>query len=112
MTAAAGHGHRCIQAHHLGAHHGHRFALRGIDLAGHDRAAGFIGGQAELPQPSAGAAGQQADVVGDFEQAHRQQAQLPHRMDQSVMACHHGEFVRCRAERQASDPCQFLGRLH
>ena len=36
MSSRTGHGHRSIQADHLGADHGHRFALGGVHLARHD----------------------------------------------------------------------------
>ena len=31
-----------IEADHLGANHGHRFALGGVHLSRHDRTAGFV----------------------------------------------------------------------
>ena len=39
-----------IVPHHLNRDHRHRFALRRIDLAGHDRRAGLVGRQYQLPE--------------------------------------------------------------
>ena len=49
MPSCAGSGHGAIESDHLGADHGHGLALGGIDFPRHDRAAGFIGGQPQLP---------------------------------------------------------------
>ena len=50
-------------APHLGADHGEGLALGGVDLAGHDAAAGLVLGQLELPQAAPRPAAQEADVV-------------------------------------------------
>ena len=44
------HGDGHIVAEHLNHHHRHRFALGRIDLAGHDRRAGLVGRQYQLPE--------------------------------------------------------------
>ena len=61
-----------IVAHHLACEHGQRFALGRVDLARHDRAAGFIGWQFDFRQPGARAGTQQAKVIGQFHQGHGQ----------------------------------------
>src|SRR5215510_28974 len=42
FALAAREGDRVVVAHHLDADHHHRLALRGIDLAGHDRRAWLV----------------------------------------------------------------------
>ena len=53
-----------IVAHYLNGHHGHRLALCGVDLAGHDGRAGFVLGNADFAETVAGSGGKPADVVG------------------------------------------------
>ncbi len=60
---------RCIVAHDMRADHGQGFGLCRVDLAGHDRASGFVFRQDQLAQTRARAGAQQAQVVGDLEQA-------------------------------------------
>ena len=108
MAACAGGCHGAIESDHLGADHGHGFALGGIDFPRHDRAAGFVGGQPQLPKTRPGATPKQPHVVGDAEQGQRQQAQLAHRMYEGVMAGHHREKVLCGTDLDASDPAQLF----
>ena len=53
VALGAGEPDRRVVADHLRAHHRHRFALRGVDLARHDRRAGLVLGEDELTQPRA-----------------------------------------------------------
>lgn len=57
-----------VVAHDLGADHGQGLALRGVDLAGHDAAAGLVLGESQLAEAAAGAAAQVADVLGNLGQ--------------------------------------------
>ena len=45
---------RDVVAHHLRAHHRHRFRLRRVHFARHDRAAGFVFGNQISPRPERG----------------------------------------------------------
>jgi hypothetical protein len=57
-----------VVAEDLAADHRHGLALGRVDLAGHDRAAGLVLGDAELAEAAARAGGQPAHVVGDLHQ--------------------------------------------
>ena len=108
MAACASGCHGAIETDYLGADHGHGFALGGIDFSRHDRAAGFVGGQPQLAQTCPGATPKQPHVVGDPEQGHRQQAKLAHRLNEGVMAGHHGEEVVSGTNLDAGDPAQLF----
>ena len=69
VAAGAAHVDGHVVAQHLGAGHGQRFALGGIDLAGHDGRAGLVFWNADFANAAARAAGQPAHIVGDFHQA-------------------------------------------
>ena len=103
MPAGAGHGDSGVEADHLRANHGHGLTLGWVHLARHDRAARLIGWQFQLIQASPGPAGEQTDVVGDFEQADRQLPQLTHGIHKAVMAGHDRELVGGCAEWQARE---------
>ncbi len=65
-SAAEGDG--LIVTHHPGANLHHAFAHHGVDLAGHDGAAGLAIGEFNFVVAAARAAGEPANVVGDVEQ--------------------------------------------
>jgi hypothetical protein len=69
MAGGAGDGDGHMVADHLGADHGHRLALGRVDLARHDRRARLVLRQMTVRRCRARARAQQADVVGDLEQA-------------------------------------------
>ena len=68
MTAAS-------QPEHLQAGHVDRLAGARIDLARHDRGAGLQGRQDDLVEARVRAGGQQAQIVADLAQVHRQELQ-------------------------------------
>src|ERR1700759_1726533 len=71
MSLAAGHGDRGVITEHLAADHGHGFALRRVHLARHDRRTRLRFGQGPFTQARARSGAEQADIVGDLEQAGR-----------------------------------------
>ena len=98
VALAGGHAHGHVVAHDLHGHHGHRFALGWVDLAGHDGAAGLVLGNGDLPQAAAGTAGQPADVVGDLHQVGGQSLQSSVGEDEAVLAGEGVELVGGGAE--------------
>ena len=66
MAPTASDGDGLVETQDLGGGHGDGFALGGIDLPRHDRAARFIGGQLQFPETRAGTTGQQPDVINDL----------------------------------------------
>ena len=93
MTSGPSSGNGGIESDHLGADHRHGFALGRIDLARHDRTAGLIGRQQEFPQASAWPTGEKTNVIGYFQQADRQAAQLSHGLNQAVVPGHHSKQI-------------------
>ncbi len=80
--------------HHLDGHHGEGLALGGVDLAiRHDGGAGLVLRDEDLPQPTPGAGGQPAHVVGDLHQVGGQGLQGPMGKDQGVLGGEGVEFV-------------------
>ena len=71
MALAAADRDRGVIAEHLAADHGQRLALGRIDLARHDRGARLVLRQDQFAEARARARAEQADVVGDLEQAGR-----------------------------------------
>ena len=55
-----------VVAHDLRADHGDGLALRRVDLAGHDAAARFVGGQGQFAESAPRSAAQKANVVGNL----------------------------------------------
>src|ERR1700758_2507193 len=78
MPLAAGHRDRGVIAEHLATDTRHRFALRRVHLARHDRRARLILRQDQFTEAGTGARAQEANVVGDLEQAGR------HRIDSAM----------------------------
>jgi len=64
-----------VVAQYLRAEHRERFRLRRVDLPGHDRAAGLVGGNRELAESGPRSGRQPADVVGDLHQRRGQGTQ-------------------------------------
>jgi len=114
MATRTGHGHRSIEADHLGADHRHRFALGWIHLARHDRTSRFILWKMQFRETGSGPTGEQADVIGNLEQADGQKPELSHRVDQPVMAGHYSELVGGSRKRKACEAfelrCCFHGK--
>ena len=77
VAPGSGHGHRGVVPVDLDADHDHGLALGRVDLARHDRRAGFVLRQVELPEAAAGTRTQPADVVGDLDQRGGQRPQRP-----------------------------------
>ena len=71
MALAPGNGDGGLVTEHLTADHGQCFALGRVDLAGHDRRARFVFRQDQLAETGTRARAQQANVIGDLEQAGR-----------------------------------------
>lgn len=55
-----------------GADLGEGFAEDGVYFSGHDGGAGLGGGEGDFPDAAAGSGGEEADVVGNFEERGRE----------------------------------------
>jgi len=93
MSLAAANRHRRVVPEHLAAHHGHRFALRRIDLARHDRGARLVLRQDQFAEARTRARAEQADIVGDLEQSGRDRIDGAMREHVSVVGGQRLEFV-------------------
>ena len=82
-----------VVAEDLRGHHGHGLALGGVDLAGHDRAAGLVLRDDELADAVAGAGGVPAHVVGDLHEGVGQDAQGAGDLNQGIVGAQGGEEV-------------------
>ena len=102
---------RHVVADDLRADHRQRLALRRVDLAGHDRAAGLVLGQPELAEAAARAGAEEPDVVRDLDQADRQHVERAGQLDHRVVRGERLEFVLRGDERQAGDLCDLLREL-
>ncbi len=69
MALAAGEGQRGVVAEDLDADLRQRLALGRVDLARHDRRAGLVLRQRQFAEAGARAGAEEADVVGDLEEA-------------------------------------------
>ena len=87
----------------MGADLGHRLALGRVDLAGHDRASGFVFGQQQFVQATARTRAQKPDVIGDLEQAGGRGFQRARHGDHCVMGGKCFELVGGCHKRQAGD---------
>lgn len=87
-----------VVTHDLGAHHGERLALGGVDLARHDRGTRLVLGQHQLAQTAAGARAEVADVLRDLEQGAGQSVQRARGLDHGVVRGQHLELVGGRLE--------------
>ena len=102
MALTRGNGDGGVIAEHLAAHHRQGFGLRRIDLARHDRGAGFVFPEDQFAEPRTRARAQQADVVGDLEQAAGKGVQRAVREHVGVVGGKRLELVGCASERQAA----------
>ena len=96
-----------VVAHHLARQHRQRFALSGVDLAGHDRASRLVGWQFDFSQPRARSRTQQAQVIGQFHQGHGQGFEGARQVGQGFVTRQGGKLVGCRDKRQAGQRRQF-----
>ncbi|TMQ74903.1 hypothetical protein ACCUM_2477 [Candidatus Accumulibacter phosphatis] len=81
--------------------------MRRVDLAGHDRAAGFVFRQADLADSRARPRRQPAQVVGDFQQRDGKRLQRAVRGDQAVACRQRGELVGRAVKRQPAAASEF-----
>ena len=100
IALRAGEGDGGVVAVDLHGDHGHGFALRGIDFAGHDRGARLVFRDVQFAQAAARAGGEPANVVGDFHERGGQGGDGAVREDEFVVRGERGEFIGVRAERQ------------
>ena len=85
LAACPPNGDRDIVADDLRADHRHRFGNDRVHLPRHDGRARLGLRQIDLPQPTAGAGAQPANVVGDLHQAHGQGLERAARLDQRIL---------------------------
>ena len=74
-----------VVTHNLGADHGERLALGGVNLAGHDGRAGLVLGEDQLAQTAAGAGAEVAHILGDLEQRAGESVQGAGGLDDGVV---------------------------
>src|ERR1700737_1498302 len=86
MPLAAGNGDRGVIAEHLAANHGHGLALRRSDLARYERGTGVVFRQDQFAKAGTRTRAEEADVVGDLEQAGRDRIDGAVRENVSVVA--------------------------
>ena len=100
-----------VVAHDLHGHHRDRFALRRVDLAGHDGGAGLVLGDEDLAETVARAGGQPADVVCDLHHVRRQRLERAVREYDLVLARQRVELVFRRAELPSRQRGDLFGHL-
>ena len=100
----AGHGDGGVVAEHARADHGERLALRGVDLARHDRAARLVLRQPQLAQTGARPGTEPADVVGDLHQRGGQRLERAGRLHDRIVSGQRLELVGSGDERIAGEP--------
>ena len=109
VALGAGGGDDRVLAHDLKAHHDHGFLLGRVDLAGHDRRAGLVGGQSELVKAGPGTGSQPAHVVGDLHERNRDASQSGADGHHGVQRALGGELVRGGPERKPGQLGQLFG---
>jgi hypothetical protein len=109
IALGAGEGDGGVVAEDLRAEHGEGLALGGVNLAGHDGAAGLVLGQLELGETAAGAGAEEADVLGDLEEGDREGVELAVGLDDGVVGGEGLELVGCGDELGAGHLGDLLG---
>mmetsp|Transcript_22140 Transcript_22140/g.47588 ORF Transcript_22140/g.47588 Transcript_22140/m.47588 type:complete len:209 (-) Transcript_22140:811-1437(-) len=87
--------------HDLGAHHGQRLALGGIDLPGHDGAPRLVRGETQLAEAAPRTRPEEPHVVGDLVQPRGQRVERSGYLDQGIVGRQRLEQVRGGGERKA-----------
>lgn len=72
--------------------------MRGVDFAGHDRAARFVFREDEFPEAAAGAGAKVADVLSDFEEGGGEGVEGAGAFDDGVVGGEGFELIRGGAE--------------
>ncbi len=103
MPLAACEAYGGIVAHDVDANLRQRFALGRVYFTRHDRRARLVFRQDQFAQPAARAGAQQADIIGDFEQAGRDGFQRAGDFHHRVMGGEGFELVGGGDEGQAGD---------
>jgi hypothetical protein len=109
VTLRAGEGDSGVVAEDLGAEHGEGLALGGVDLAGHDGAAGLVLGELELSKTTAGTGAEETDVLGDLEEGDSEGVELAVGLDDGVVGGKSLELVGSGDELGASHLSDLLG---
>jgi hypothetical protein len=109
VTLRAGEGDGGVVAEDLGAEHGQGLALGGVDLAGHDGAAGLVLGELELGKTAAGTGAEETDVLGDLEEGDSEGVELAVGLDDGVVGGKSLELVGCSNELGAGHLGDLLG---
>ena len=98
VTLGTGEGDGSVVAEHLGAEHGERLALGGVDLAGHDGATGLVLGELELGKTAARTGTEETDVLGDLEEGDCESVELAVGLNNGVVGGKSLELVGCGDE--------------
>jgi hypothetical protein len=98
ITLRASEGDGGVVAEDLGAEHGQGLALGGVDLAGHDGAAGLVLGELELSKTAAGTGAEETNVLGDLEEGDGEGVELAVGLDDGIVGGKSLELVGCGDE--------------
>lgn len=109
LAVHAANGRGDVVAHDLGADHGERLALRGVDLSGHDAAAGLVLGQDQLAETASGTAAEVSDVLGNLGQRGGQGVEASVSLDDGVVGSQGLKLVGSSLEGDAGHLADFLG---
>jgi hypothetical protein len=108
IALRTGERYRRVVADHLNADHHDGLALGGVDFAGHDRRARFVGGKNEFAQSASRTRCKPSNVVGNLHQRNSQSAKRG-------MSCHDRvkrplcrKLVGCGHEWQIGEPGDFV----
>ena len=108
VALRSGEAHGCRCAMNLGAHHGHRFRLRRIHFARHDRRARFVLRNDKFAKAAPRTGSQPPDVVGDFHHRSRERFERALREYDFVVRGKRGEFVGVGSEGKPGQFGDFL----
>ena len=108
----AGHASHCggnMVTHYLGSYHCQGLALRGVDLARHDRGAGLVLREDEFAETTSWTRAEISDVLGNLEEGACNSIQCSGCFDDRVVRCENLKLVWCGNELRACHFGDFLG---
>ena len=109
LSVRTGNAHNSLVADDLRSDHSHCLTLCGVDLAGHDTAAGLVLRELQLAKTTPWARAQVPNVVGDLHEGDGDDVESTVCLNEGVMGGECLELVRRRLELNASEggdlPC-------
>eukprot|EP01136_Pigoraptor_vietnamica_P003255 Opistho-1_new@32269 len=109
VAVETAHGDGRVVPDDFGADHRDGLALRGVNLARHDRRAGLVLGKKELAQAAAGAGAEEADVVRDLHEGHGDRVERAAQLHEGVVRGECLKLVRRSLEGELRDGGDFAG---